>query len=152
MYQPLCPNHPCDTVLHYPLGGLCANLSAPIIPMAHTCVPKSPLYWRDPDPRRCRRRETYQTLQSPPNDSALNAESHFNVLLFVRGKVKSSCEAVSTDHNFGRERRKPKVSTDHNFRRERREPKQNRTKALLLASLIPYRLAKPACCILEPWL
>ena len=158
MCQPLRPNHPCDTVLHYPLYGPCANLSAPIIPVTqccttlsmvrvptsppqssqwHTHVPKSPLHWQDRDPRRCGKRETYQTLQSPPNDSAPNAESHFNVLLFVRGKVKSSYEAVSTDHNFGR---------------EQREPKQNQTKALLFASLIPYRLAKPACCILEPWL
>ena len=152
MCQPLRPNHPCDTVLHYPLYGPCAKLSAPIIPMAHTRVPKSPLHWQDRDPRRCGKRETYQTLQSPPNDSAPNAESHFNVLLFVRGKVKSSYEAVSTDRNFGRGRRKPKVSTDHNFGREQREPKQNQTKALLFASLIPYRLAKPACCILEPWL
>ena len=108
MCQPLRPNHPCDTVLHYPLYGPCAKLSAPIIPMAHTRVPKSPLHWQDRDPRRCGKRETYQTLQSPPNDSAPNAESHFNVLLFVRGKVKSSYEAVSTDRNFGRGRRKPK--------------------------------------------
>ena len=36
------------------------------------------------------------------------------------------------------------MSTNHNLLEEKGEPKRNRADALLLASLIPYRWARPA--------
>ena len=50
-------------------------------------------------------------------------ESHFNVSLIVRGQSQD---------------------TVHNLFEEKGEPKRNRADALLLTSLTPYRLTKPA--------
>ena len=52
-------------------------------------------------------------------------ESHFNVSLIVRGKVKRPCPQTTTVE-------------------EKDQFKRNQTGALLLTSLTPYRLAKPA--------
>ena len=52
-------------------------------------------------------------------------ESHFNVSLIVRDKVTRQCPQTTTLEEKG-------------------EPKQIRTKVLLLTSLTPYHLAKPA--------
>ena len=51
-------------------------------------------------------------------------ESHFNVSLIVKDKVTRQCPQTTTFE-------------------DKREPKQNRTEALLLTSLTPYRWAKP---------
>ena len=64
------------------------------------------------------------------NDSCIKVgsdESHFNVSLIVRDKVAR--------------RLSPSTTT---FFEERGEPKRNRTEVLLLTSLTPYCLAKPA--------
>ena len=52
-------------------------------------------------------------------------ESHLNVSLIVRDKVTRQCPQTTTLEEKG-------------------EPKQIRTEVLLLTSLTPYRLAKPA--------
>ena len=49
-------------------------------------------------------------------------ESHFNVSVIVRDKVTRQL-----------------VSTNHNLFEVKGEPKRNRTEALLLSSLTPYR-------------
>ena len=58
------------------------------------------------------------------NDSCIKMgsdESHFNVSLIVRGKSHKT------------------VSRNHNLFKENGEPKRNRTEALLLTILTPYR-------------
>ena len=52
-------------------------------------------------------------------------ESHFNVSSTVRDKITRQCPQSTTSE-------------------EKEEPKQIRTDVLLLTSLTPYRLAKPA--------
>ena len=62
------------------------------------------------------------------NDSCIKMgsdESHFSVSFIVRDKVT---------------RQRPQTTTIE----EKGEPKRNRAEALLLTSLTPYRLAKPA--------
>ena len=56
-------------------------------------------------------------------------ESHFNISLFVRDKVTRLRQCPYTNHNLFEEKGEP--------------PKRNRTE-VLLASLTPYRWAKPA--------
>ena len=64
----------------------------------------------------------YTYIVHHQNDTCIKMgsdESHFNVSLIVRNKVT--------------------VSTNHNPSEKKGEPKRNRTEALLLTSLTPYR-------------
>ena len=71
-------------------------------------------------------------------------ESHFNVSLIGRDKVKNSVHRSQFLKKKEREADSNKtVFTDHTFYRERK-PKRIPTEGLLLTSLTPYRLAKPA--------
>ena len=79
---------------------------------------------------RWRKREViYLSLHSHhQNDSCIKMgsdESHFNVSLILRDKVKRQCPQTTIFE-------------------EEREPKRIRTEVLLLISLTPYRYAKPA--------
>ena len=63
------------------------------------------------------------------NDSCIKMgsdESHFNVSVGSEGQSPNT------------------VSTNHNLSEEKGEPRRNRTEALLLTRLTPYRWAKPA--------